>query len=87
VVDANDGGLDAATRAPGQRRAGSVSFRPRPDHRHYAIAAACWLPVVWIQIRLKQIVAACLASGDPLPARYHRLFRIRFLLGWPAFAG
>lgn len=53
----------------------------------YAIAALCWLPVVWLQIRLKEIVAAGLSAGGPLPARYHRLFRIWFLLGWPAFAG
>jgi uncharacterized membrane protein len=52
----------------------------------YAIAAACWLPVVWIQIRLKRIVAACLASDLPPPPQFHRLFRIWFLLGWPAFA-
>jgi uncharacterized membrane protein len=45
------------------------------------------LPVVGIQIRLRQIVAACLASGDPLPARYYRLSRIWFILGWPAFVG
>ena len=51
----------------------------------YAIAAMCWLPVVGIQIRLKRIVAACLSSGQPLPAEYHRLFRVWFLLGWPAF--
>jgi uncharacterized membrane protein len=53
----------------------------------YFIAALCWLPVVWIQIELKQIVASCLSSGDPLPPRYHRLFQIWFLLGWPAFIG
>jgi uncharacterized membrane protein len=53
----------------------------------YMIAALCWLPVVWIQIRLKQIVAACLFSQDPLPPVYHRLFRLWFLLGWPAFIG
>jgi uncharacterized membrane protein len=51
----------------------------------YAIAGVCWLPVVWIQIRLKWIVAACLSSGKPLPDEYHRLFRVWFLLGWPAF--
>jgi uncharacterized membrane protein len=45
----------------------------------------CWLPVVGIQIRLKRIVAACRSSGEPLPAVYHRLFRVWFLLGWPAF--
>jgi len=53
----------------------------------YVIAALCWLPVVWIQIRLKQIVAACLSSHAPLPAEYHRLYRLWFILGWPAFVG
>jgi uncharacterized membrane protein len=53
----------------------------------YAVAAACWLPVVWIQIRLKRMVAASLASDLPLPAEYHRLFRRWFILGWPAFLG
>lgn len=52
----------------------------------YVVAALCWLPVVWIQIRLKHIVAACLASDEPLPPNYHRRFRIWFCLGWPAFA-
>lgn len=53
----------------------------------YVIAAACWLPVVAIQIRLKRIVAGCLSLGKPLPDEYHRLFRVWFLLGWPAFIG
>ncbi len=53
----------------------------------YAIAAACWLPVVWIQIRLKRIVAGCLSLSKPLPDEYHRLFRVWLLLGWPAFMG
>ena len=53
----------------------------------YAISAACWLPVVWIQIRLKQIATATLATGVPLPREYHRLFRLWFALGWPAFLG
>lgn len=53
----------------------------------YALAGACWLPVVWIQIRLKEIVAQCVASGTELPPRYHRLFKIWLVLGWPAFLG
>jgi len=53
----------------------------------YAIAAACWLPVVWIQIRLKQVVTTCLETDAPLPPEYHRLFRLWFVLGWPAFLG
>jgi uncharacterized membrane protein len=51
----------------------------------YGIAALCWLPVVWIQIRLKRMAAACVAKSEPLPARYHQLFAAWFLLGWPAF--
>jgi uncharacterized membrane protein len=53
----------------------------------YIIAGLCWLPVVWIQIQLKQMISGCLASGEALPERYHRLFRIWFILGWPAFIG
>jgi uncharacterized membrane protein len=53
----------------------------------YAIAAGCWLPVVWIQIRLKQIVTSCVATDALLPREYDRLFRLWFILGWPAFLG
>ena len=51
----------------------------------YILAGACWLPVVWIQIQLRKMVAECAASGPDLPPRYDRLFRIWFLLGCPAF--
>lgn len=53
----------------------------------YAIAAACWLPVVWIQIRLKQIATTSLETDTPLPREYDRLFCLWFALGWPAFLG
>lgn len=53
----------------------------------YLLAAACWLPVVWIQIQLKTMLIAASESGSPLPDRYNRLFRIWFTLGWPAFIG
>lgn len=53
----------------------------------YIIAGLCWLPVVWLQIQLKKMVAEALESGEPLPARYYKLFKIWFLLGWPAFVG
>lgn len=52
----------------------------------YVIVGACWLPVVWIQIEMRRITDAT-ADGDPLPARYDRLARIWFALGWPAFLG
>lgn len=51
----------------------------------YGFAGLCWLPVVWIQIRLRKLSAEAARRGDPLPAAYHRLFRAWFVLGWPAF--
>jgi uncharacterized membrane protein len=51
----------------------------------YLLAGACWLPVVWMQIQLRKIVAQCSETGTSLPPRYHQLFKIWFILGWPAF--
>ena len=53
----------------------------------YIIAGLCWLPVVWIQIQLKKMVRHSAETGEALPARYKKLFKIWFLLGWPAFIG
>lgn len=53
----------------------------------YALAGASWLPVVWLQIRMKRMLAAAMISGDDLPPEYDRYFRIWFWLGWPAFGG
>lgn len=52
----------------------------------YVIAGACWLPVVWIQIEMKKMLES-VSDEDELPERYHFLFRIWFILGWPAFIG
>ncbi len=53
----------------------------------YMIAGLCWLPVVWIQIQLKKMVLHSIENGTPLQARYNKLFKLWFLLGWPAFIG
>jgi len=53
----------------------------------YVIAGLCWLPVVWIQIQLKNMCKHAVANGTELPERYQRLFMLWFLLGWPAFMG
>jgi uncharacterized membrane protein len=53
----------------------------------YLLVGACWLPVVWIQIKLRDLARTARDAGMPLPAQYHRLFRVWFILGWPAFAG
>lgn len=53
----------------------------------YLFVGACWLPVVWLQIRMHRMAAKALAEGAPLPDLYDRYARIWFLLGWPAFIG
>jgi uncharacterized membrane protein len=53
----------------------------------YVLIGACWLPVVWIQLQLRDLAAGAARSGEALPERYFRLFRIWFALGWPAFCG
>ena len=52
----------------------------------YILTGACWLPVVWLQIRIRDIASAAAADGTALPAEYRRLTRLWFALGWPAFA-
>ena len=52
----------------------------------YLITGAFWLPVVWMQMRLRDLAAAAAASGGELPAAYHRLFWWWFAFGFPAFA-
>ncbi len=51
----------------------------------YVLVGACWLPVVWIQIRMHRQAVAAREAGTALPDAYHRLFRIWFALGVPAF--
>jgi len=53
----------------------------------YVLIGACWLPVVWIQIKLRNLAIDARDTGKLLPPEYHRLFRVWFILGWPAFAG
>lgn len=52
----------------------------------YLLVGACWLPVVWLQIRMRRLAARAAAANEPLPAHYHRYYRWWFALGWPAFA-
>ncbi len=51
----------------------------------YLVTGAFWLPVVWMQSRMRTLARAAVASGEPLPAEYHRLFRLWFAFGFPAF--
>jgi uncharacterized membrane protein len=51
----------------------------------YVIAGACWLPVVWIQIRMARMAEKAAAAGTPLPRHFWRYHLAWTALGWPAF--
>jgi uncharacterized membrane protein len=52
----------------------------------YVLAGICWMPVVAIQVRLRNIARDCAAASRPLPAEYHRQMRQWTALGVPAFS-
>ena len=52
----------------------------------YLFTGAFWLPVVWMQMRLRDLATAAAASGTPLPDEYHRIFWNWCAFGVPAFA-
>ena len=52
----------------------------------YLVAGACWVPVVFIQLRLRDLAQDAATRAVPLDARFHALARRWYLLGWPAFA-
>jgi uncharacterized membrane protein len=51
----------------------------------YLVAGACWLPVVWLQMRMRDMAQASARDGLALPALYWRYLRIWAALGVPAF--
>ena len=51
----------------------------------FFVVGACWLPVLWLQWRARDLATAASTAGAPLPAAYHRVMRWWFWLGWPAF--
>ena len=51
----------------------------------YGLAGLCWIPVVWLQVKMKRMLEARIAGGAFDERAYERLRRTWFLLGWPAF--
>ncbi len=51
----------------------------------YLFAGACWLPVVWLQIRMKGMADLAVREGMALPAQYWQYARWWEGLGYPAF--
>ena len=52
----------------------------------YLITGAFWVPVVFMQIKMRDLAMRAAAEGTPLPEAYHRIFRRWFAFGFPAFA-
>jgi uncharacterized membrane protein len=52
----------------------------------YLFTGAFWLPVVWMQMRMRDLASEAAAGNRPLPAIYHTLFWCWFAFGFPAFA-
>ena len=51
----------------------------------YFVAGACWLPVVWMQIRMREMARRAVEEGTELPPSYFSYLRVWVSLGIPAF--
>jgi uncharacterized membrane protein len=51
----------------------------------YLLTGMLWLPVVWMQMRMRDLADEANAQGSPLPRSYYRLFYTWFAFGFPAF--
>lgn len=51
----------------------------------YAVAGLCWLPVVWLQLRMRAMAQRALQAQTDLPEPYWRCARWWAALGYPAF--
>jgi uncharacterized membrane protein len=52
----------------------------------YVFTGLFWLPVVWMQLRMRDLARAAVAEGTNLPPLYFRFWRLWFAFGFPAFA-
>lgn len=51
----------------------------------YIFVGLLWLPVVWMQSRMRNLARTAAGTSSPLPREYFRLFRLWFAFGIPAF--
>ena len=51
----------------------------------YVVTGLFWLPVVFIQMRLRDLAGRAAGTNSPLSREFDRLYRIWFAFGWPAF--
>ena len=53
----------------------------------FVLVGCCWLPVLWLQVRARNLAREAVAQGTPLPRADYTVMRWWFVLGWPAFTG
>lgn len=51
----------------------------------YALAGVFWVPVIFMQMEMRDLAHEAADKGHPLPPRYFALFRRWFLFGIPGF--
>ncbi|MFV0368560.1 MAG: DUF2269 family protein [Hyphomicrobiaceae bacterium] len=51
----------------------------------YVVVGVCWLPVVAIQIKMRNLAQGALTTDTELPPQFWQLYRIWLMLGFPAF--
>jgi uncharacterized membrane protein len=51
----------------------------------YAVAGLFWIPVIFMQIEMRNLARAAVMQQQPLPPRYFMLFRRWFVFGIPGF--
>jgi uncharacterized membrane protein len=51
----------------------------------YALAGLFWVPVIFMQVEMRNLAQLTAEKGEPLPPRYFALFRRWFLFGIPGF--
>ena len=55
------------------------------QNRSYIVTGGFWLPVVWMQVRMRDLAESAVRQGCPLPLAYYKLFWFWFSFGFPAF--
>jgi uncharacterized membrane protein len=51
----------------------------------YAVAGLFWIPVVFMQMEMRDLARAAVAESQPLPQRYFALFHRWCMFGIPGF--
>ena len=51
----------------------------------YVFIGCFWVPVVWMQHRMRDLARVAALEGAALPPAYFRLYRLWFAFGFPAF--